>query len=259
MMRSSAVVTGAAQGIGLAVVRRLLREDVAVVGMDIDEAAMTDAAANLGAGFTAIQGDIRDWDTHERAADVAEACGPLRRWVNNAGMDLTGAAHEVTSEQVTQGLGTLAAGTMFGASVAVRRMLRGGGGAIVNVSSIHAVAAFPRAYTYAASKSAVLMATRSIAVDYGAFGIRCNAVLPGVILTRLTEAVLPPTSPREEALAVVGDLAPQRRVGDPDEVAAVVVFLLSEDASYINGAAVPVDGGATARCYAYPTLDDPLG
>ena len=257
MPDASAVVTGAAQGIGRATAQRLLADGFAVAGLDRDADALDAAAEALGSGFTAVAGDVAEWGAHERAADAAEAAAPLRAWVNNAGFDLDGAAHEVTPEEITRGLAVLQAGALYGGAVAVRRMLPGRAGAIVNVSSIQAVAAFPRAYVYASAKAGLLAATRSIAVDFGPFGLRCNAVLPGTILTRLTEAVLPGDVPREEALRREGELAPQRRVGAPEEVAAAIAFLLSDEASYLNGAAIPVDGGATARCFAYPPLPSP--
>ena len=99
------------------------------------------------------------------------------------------------------------------------------------------------------------MATKSIAVDYGAFGIRCNAVLPGVIETPMTYTTLPPDLSREEGMRREGLLAPMLRAGQPEEMADVVAFLLSDRASYINGAEIIADGGAMARCYAYPPLD----
>jgi len=136
----------------------------------------------------------------------------------------------------------------------VQRMLRGGGGSIVNVSSIQGIAAFPGYYVYASAKAGVLMATRSIAVDYGPHGIRANAVLPGAIETPMTYASLPPDVERAEALRQEGELAPMLRVGQPEEIANVVAFLLSERSSYVNGTAISVDGGASARCYAYPPL-----
>jgi NAD(P)-dependent dehydrogenase (short-subunit alcohol dehydrogenase family) len=141
---------------------------------------------------------------------------------------------------------------MYGTAVAVRRMLPGRAGSIVNVSSIQGVAAFPRYYVYGAAKAALIQVSRSVAVDYGPFGIRCNTVLPGTIETPMTEQVLRTDVPREEALRLEGELHPLGRVAQPEEIAAVVAFLLSERAAFVSGAAVPVDGGATARCYAYP-------
>ena len=146
-------------------------------------------------------------------------------------------------------------GPMYGAAIAVRRMLRSGGGSIVNISSIQGAASFPGYYVYGSAKAAVLLATKSIAVDYGPFGIRCNAVLPGVIETPMTHTTLPPDLSREEGMRREGLLAPMLRAGQPEEMADVVAFLLSDRASYINGAEIIADGGAMARCYAYPPLD----
>jgi NAD(P)-dependent dehydrogenase (short-subunit alcohol dehydrogenase family) len=99
------------------------------------------------------------------------------------------------------------------------------------------------------------MATKQIAVDYGPFGIRCNALLPGCIETPMTYATLPPGIDRGEALRREGELAPMLRVGQPQEMAEVVAFLLSERASYINGAEIVADGGAAARVFPYPPLE----
>ena len=251
----AAVVTGAAMGIGEAVARRLLEEGAVVVGVDRDAAALEETASRLGTRLVPLVGDIADWSTHARAADLAEQHGDLAWWVNNAGIDLASSAHEATEEHIQDGLRVLLMGPMFGAAVAVGRMLRRGGGSIVNVSSIQGVAAFPGYYVYASAKAGLLMATKSIAVDYGAFGIRANAVLPGAIETPMTYATLPADVDRDEALRREGELAPMRRIGQPEEIADVVAFLLTDWASYVNGAEIMVDGGAGARCFAYPPLD----
>jgi NAD(P)-dependent dehydrogenase (short-subunit alcohol dehydrogenase family) len=242
-------------GIGRAVAARLIDDGIHVVALDRNESALRATADELGARFEPVVGDVGDWAAHERAADAAEAAGELRHWVNNAGIDWVGGAHEIDAEHIERGLRVLQLGTMFGACVAVQRLLPRQGGSIVNVSSIQGVAAFPRYFVYDAAKAAILMVTKSIAVDYGAFGIRCNALLPGCIETPMTYATLPTDLDREEALRREGLLAPMLRVGTAEEMAEVVAFLLSDRASYVNGAEIVADGGALARCFAYPPLD----
>ena len=140
-------------------------------------------------------------------------------------------------------------------TVAVRHMLPRRAGSIVTVSSIQAVATFPRYFVYGAAKAALLQATRSVAVDYGPAGIRCNAVLPGTIDTSMLDVVIPTGVSRAEAVAREGELSPMGRIAAPGEVANVVAFLLSDEASYVSGAMLTVDGASTARCFAYPPLE----
>lgn len=249
--RPSAVVTGAAMGIGLAVARRLSADGYHVVGVDWNADALERAVSGLGGGASGVAGDIGDWATHERAAEAAEAAGPLRAWVNNAGIDWTSGAHEASAEHIDRGLRVLLNGPMYGTAVAVRRMLESEGGAIVNVASIQGVAAFPRYYVYGAAKAGVIQIARNVCIDYAHRGIRCNTVLPGTIATPMTESLLPPGITREEAFAIEGKLAPMGRVGQAEEVAASVAFLVSGESSYVNGTSLTVDGGSMARCYSY--------
>ncbi len=247
----SAVVTGAAMGIGLAVAQRLAGDGYHVVCVDWNAEALERALTSIAGAATAVQGDIGDWSTHERAADAAEAAGTLRAWVNNAGIDWSSRAHEADAEHIDRGLRVLLHGPMYGTAVAVRRMLASGGGAIVNVASIQGLAAFPGYYVYGAAKAGVAQIARNVCIDYGHRGIRCNTVLPGTVATPMTDSVLPADVPREEALRIEGELAPMGRVAEPAELATAIAFLLSDEASYVNGTGLTVDGGSMARCFAY--------
>jgi NAD(P)-dependent dehydrogenase (short-subunit alcohol dehydrogenase family) len=254
-MNGVVVVTGAASGIGRAICERLRAAERPIVAVDVDQAGLAEAAAGFGAASATIVGDIAEWGTHEAAAGAARRLGELDGWANNAGIDVSGAAHEVDEQSLRRALDVLQLGPMFGCCVAVREMLPRRRGAIVNISSIQGSYAFPRYYAYQAAKAAVTMISRGIATDYGPAGIRCNAVLPGAIDTPMTRGVL--VGEIEEALRREGELATLARIGQPREIAEVVEFLLSERASYLTGAAIPVDGGATARCYAYPAIELP--
>lgn len=258
-MRGVVVVTGAAKGIGRAICERLQADEQLVVAVDIDETALTSVASSMGPACIPLVGDIVQWDTHERAAEEAKRAGRLTGWVNNAGIDVVGAAHEVDEHDLRKALDVLQLAPMFGCSVAVREMLPLRRGSIVNISSIQGAYAFPGYYAYQAAKAAVTMISKGIAVDYGVHGIRCNAVLPGSIDTPMTRATLARDAggDLEEALRHEGELAALGRVGRAAEIAEVVEFLLSERASYLSGAAIPVDGGATARCFRYPAIEVP--
>ena len=257
----SVVVTGAAMGIGKAVARLLVSDGTHVIGVDRNAAALETTAAEFGGLFEALTGDISDWVTHERAAAAAAAAGPLTRWVNNAGVDLAGAAHEVTPEEIESGLRVLLLGPMYGTAVAVRSMLPLNGGSIVNIASIQGLVAFPGYFTYQTAKAGVIMLSKGVAVDYGSFGIRCNAVCPGAIDTPMTRAAATLPQELEEVLADSARLAPLGRIGTSEEIAEVVAFLLSERSSFVTGTALVADGGATARCYRYepPVTSAPAG
>jgi NAD(P)-dependent dehydrogenase (short-subunit alcohol dehydrogenase family) len=251
----SAVVTGGAKGLGRAVAARLVADGVHVVATDVDTAALEQTATELGPLVTPLAADVSDWEGHVRAAEAAEQSAPLRYWVNNAGIDVQGGAHEVTAEEIERGLRVLQLGPMYGCAVAVRRLLPSRAGSIVNISSIQATHAFPRYFVYQAAKAAINIVTKGIAVDYGPFGIRCNAVLPGTMETPMLDVTMPRDIPRNEALRREGELAPLGRVAQPEEVAEVVAFLLSDRASYVSGAEIVVDGASSARCFAYPPLE----
>jgi NAD(P)-dependent dehydrogenase (short-subunit alcohol dehydrogenase family) len=251
------VVTGAARGIGRSSAERCLADGWRIVGVDVDEEALAETAAELGGGFVAVLGDVSNRETHERAADEAESAGELQGWVNNAGIEIDGRADEVNDEDLERTLAVNLVGTAYGCSVAVGRFRRAATpGAIVNVSSVHAVAAFPASFAYDASKAGIDALTRQVAVDYGAAGIRCNAVRPGAIDTPLSHRTASEAADPEAEWSSYAELHPLRRIGQAAEVAAVIAFLLGPDSSFVTGACIAVDGGASARCFAYPPAAD---
>jgi NAD(P)-dependent dehydrogenase (short-subunit alcohol dehydrogenase family) len=252
-MQDVVVVTGAGSGIGLATTERLVQDGASVVGLDRDEAALAEAASKLGERFRPVAGDVGARASHEDAAAAAGSLGSLTGWVNVAGIWIATRAHDLDDEALAEVLRVNLVGTVLGCSVACRTWLElRTTGALVNVSSVESTAAFPSALAYEASKGGVDAITRQVAVDYGPAGIRCNAVRPGAIMTPLAERYLEGYEDREAMIQSWREPAPLGRVGEPEEVASVIAFLLSDEARFVTGTLVSVDGGAAARCFAYP-------
>ena len=237
---------------GRAVVEALLADPAATVAIiELDPAALDWTGRHPSAGrIAAVAGSASDPDIAERAADHAEAAAPLAGWVNNAAVFRDAALHVAPAGEVLDLITANLAPAVIGCATAVRRFLATGrGGAIVNVSSHQAQRAVRGALPYATAKAAVEGLTRAVAVDYGHAGIRVNAVALGSISTERYEAHLHQQGPHAarriaEQMAV---LHPLGRVGRVEEVAHTVLYLLSDAASFLSGAVIPVDGGRAAR------------
>ncbi|WP_440106784.1 SDR family NAD(P)-dependent oxidoreductase [Streptosporangium sp. H16] len=246
-MSRSYVVTGGGRGIGRAVVERLLGDGGAVVAVERDPAALTWLDGHpAGARLAGVAGDAADETVAERAAELARAAGPLAGWVNNAAVFRDASLHSATTGQVLNLIAANLNAAVVGCATAVRRFLAAGTpGAIVNVSSHQARQAVPGCLPYVTAKAAVEGMTRALAVEYGPHGIRVNAVAPGSVDTERYAEFLGAQGPAGAA-RVEREMAlshPLGRVARSQEVAAVIAHLLSDDAGFVTGATVPVDGG----------------
>jgi 3-oxoacyl-[acyl-carrier protein] reductase len=248
------IVTGAATGIGAACAVRFGAEGSKVlVSTDRNEAGGRDVVAQIeAAGGEALyqRCDVADEDQDRALIEAAvERWGRLDVLVNNAGIQKFQAVDEMDRELWDRIFAVNLTGAALCAKYAVRQMKRQGGGAIVNVSSIHDVVTAANLGAYPSTKSGMCGLTRVMALELGPFNIRTNAVLPGYIVTQmfLADAVRQGNGDPQVFIDRVGATVPVRRVGRSEEVASVVAFLASDEASYVNGASLLVDGGVSVQ------------
>ncbi|MBV6416423.1 MAG: putative oxidoreductase [Steroidobacteraceae bacterium] len=239
-----AIVTGAGSGIGAAIARRFAAAGAQVLAADVRSEAVGALAAEVD-GIAAHVCDVtRAVEVDALVVASVERFGKLDVIVNNVGQSIAGWLKDASDEEWQQVLALTLSSTFFGVRAALRVMLPQRSGSIINISSGAGFGGSPGLASYGAAKAGVNNLTRSVAVENARSGVRINAIAPGAIETPAILAwarSLPGGVPAYEATLLPG------RFGRPDEIAAAALFLASDEASFVNGAVIPVDGAASAR------------
>jgi NAD(P)-dependent dehydrogenase (short-subunit alcohol dehydrogenase family) len=250
LLGKSAVVTGAAAGIGRATAELFAREGARLVLADINAdglSALRDSLADVTGDVTVVTADVSKPEDVRRMIEVAvEEYGRLDIVIANAGIIPLASVVEATLDDWDEVMAIDGRGMFLTCKYAIEQMMSSGGGSIVCLSSISGVAGQPRQSTYGPAKFVASGLTKHLAVEWAGRGIRVNAVAPGTINTERVQR-LPEEPGGTEYLEAVKAAHPMGRLGEPSEVAKAILFLASDDASFITGAILPVDGGFLAQ------------
>lgn len=244
LAHKTAIVTGAGSGIGRAIAFAYVREGAQVVLVGRREAHLAAVASEAGGSTLALTGDVsRQQDIDRILAEAVAHFGSVNVLVNNAGVLHIGTAEEITEEQWDDTFNINVRGLWLLSRAALPYMRKVGGGSIVNVASVLGINGARKRASYAPSKGAVVLLTKCMAIDHGAEKIRVNAICPSFVETDLTAEVIrkaaDPGAVRRERIAV----HPIGRLGEPEDIAGLAVYLASDESSWMTGAALPVDGG----------------
>jgi 2-keto-3-deoxy-L-fuconate dehydrogenase len=243
-----AVVTGAASGIGRAIAQRFAQEGAAIRLVDIDEKAAGDVAQQIvksGGRATTNRCDVSDQPSVKKLFEKLTSETPIHILVNNAGISHIGKLETTTETEFDRVFAVNVKGIYNCMYWAIEPMKANGGGVILNMASIAATAGLAERFAYSMSKGAVLSMTLSVARDYLAHNIRCNCISPARIHTAFVDGYLRKNYPgrEQEMFQKLSNSQPIGRMGDPTEVAALALFLCSDEAAFITGTDYPIDGG----------------
>jgi NAD(P)-dependent dehydrogenase (short-subunit alcohol dehydrogenase family) len=246
-----ALVTGGGSGIGAAICRAYAEQGARVVVAEINEDSGRRVAGELGGAGLFQRTDVTDLASVQQAvAAAAQRFGRLDVFVNCAGIGLVGSVQETEPADWHRLLAVNVTGVFHGCRAAVDRMLQQdpNGGVIVNIASVAAQIGVPRRFAYCATKGAVIAMTKQLAVDYVKDGIRCNAICPGTIFSPFVEGYVERfhRDTREQTIRELHARQPLGRMGKPEEVADLAVYLASDEAAFMTGSEVVLDGGWTA-------------
>lgn len=250
-----ALVTGAASGIGRATALLFGQEGARVMCADLNGEGAERVArqiADAGGQAAAIQVDVcREADAQRMVRETVERWGRLDVLFNNAGLEFALPVAQVPEGEWDRLIDVNLKGVFLGCKYAIPQMVRQGGGAIVNTASVAGLRGVAWLSTYCASKGGVVLLTKALALEWARQNVRVNAVCPGVIRTAMVEAAIQRGEQvfgesQKDAWQRLGEGHPMGRIGEPEEVARAVLFLASDEASFITGAALPVDGGWSA-------------
>jgi dihydroanticapsin dehydrogenase len=242
------IVTGAGSGIGKATAIRFAEEQARVTCVDIDGDKVQATAEEIGENGWAAPADVSDPEQVKRYTDqTVERWGRLDVAFNNAGVNLPGTFHEQPLDVIDRTLAVNVKGVMYGCRYAIPHMLRGGAASIINTSSVNGLVAEPFLAVYAASKGAVIMLSKGIALDYAKQGIRCNAIAPGWVDTPINYAHAELLGGLDKVYASIDSFQPIGRPGEPREIANCALFLASDESSFVTGTVLVADGAMTAQ------------
>jgi len=245
------VVTGAGSGIGRATALRLAEEGGRVLCADVNEASAKETAQMaVAAGGVAVARAVDVSDSAQVDAMIAaviELFGAVDVLVNNAGVNIPGVLHEVTNDVIDRTLDVNVKGQIYGCRAAIPHMLANGGGSIINMSSVNGIVSEPFLAVYSASKGASVMLTKGVALDYAKSKIRCNVICPGWVDTPINYAHAEMLGGLQHVYDTIDSFQPIGRPGEPREIANVVLFLASDEASFMTGSVLAVDGGMTSQ------------